>query len=85
MESFIWIDLVSVELDGYDRIEVGHGSDIQNGEAVMVIFGYLNSFPNAITINFTNAWVTFQSDEDGRAAGFSMEIEISETYGMCMQ
>ena len=82
MESFIRIHLVHVELDGNDRITVGRGSDILDGDVVMATYGYLNSFPNTITINFTDAWVSFVSDEEGRETGFSMEIQINDIYGM---
>ena len=81
VESFIRIHLVHVELDSNDRITVGRGSDILNGDVVMATYGYHNSFPNTITINFTDAWVLFVSDEEGRETGFSMEIQINDIYG----
>ena len=81
-KPFLVVTFESLTLDGVDKLELGFGSDFNQGD-VMTMNGHMpeNGFPNSITMNSTRMWIIFQSDKEKRALGFVIDIEAVEYYG----
>ena len=77
---FLVFTFLDVKLDGNDEIQFGLGSVGHISDIVMSINKKLG-FPNTLTINKTEAWITFQSDMEGRDTGFLIESQSRNKYG----
>ena len=74
--SYMVLTFSDVELDRVDRLEI----KLEHEVIVMTILRD-TGIPNSITINSTEIWVSFDTDHEGRASGFMMEITVLDTYG----
>ena len=77
---FLVFTFLDVKLDGNDRIQFSLGSVGHISDIVMTINNKLG-VPNSLTINKTEALITFQSDMEGRDTGFLIESQSRNRYG----
>ena len=76
-DYFILLEFRLLNLDRLDEVVIGLKLNAQ----VILIVKNSTKFPKTLTINETNAWIRFNSDQDGRAGGFIITIWSKPSYG----
>ncbi|XP_072041747.1 bone morphogenetic protein 1-like [Amphiura filiformis] len=68
----------------YDFLHIGRGHNISIWYEIYKLHGHAdNAKPNSITINGTEAWVTFETDSILSYSGFDISVEWTRYYVPC--
>ena len=82
--SFILLTFQQVKLNRNDQLLIGIGVDVNSDYTILTMHSE-NGHPNPMSINSTQMWIAFKSDQENRDKGFSLAVRVAESFGMYYQ
>ena len=84
-EGFITFTIHHFRVErNYDFVYIGRGHNVSSLYEIYKLHGHAKDVvPNSITLNGTEAWVTFDTDSILSYDGFNISVEWTRYYGRC--